>query len=164
MCISYLRHFRWGGKRLQKFYVFYVYYSLVALQEVGSHVIDTSQILKNAKKLNVLSAICGSCFTREVAKRNTTIADGEDKQSAAPNLTIEGNEEHLFRGTGAIALDTKDEIYDEEGTPIDAEVTIVIKVNKNSNSTVILKKLLLDKLKDLQVELNEKRDQQVQTK
>lgn len=49
-------------------------------------------------------------------------------------------------------------MYDEEGTPIDAEITITIKVNKNSNSTVVVKKLLMDNLENLQVGLKENQE------
>lgn len=121
-------------------------------QDASSHAIDTANILIATKKLNALAAACKSCFKEGADNKNLTTA--EDTSEAA-NLTIEENAERIFTGVGKLALNNEEEVFDEEGTPIDAEVTIIIKVNKNSNSTVVVKKLLLENLGNLQFDIGE---------
>lgn len=108
-----------------------------------------------AKKLNILAATCKSCFTEETNKKNATTTTENESTPAATNLTIEDEIEPIFKGVGKVALKNEEEMYDDEGTPIDAEITIIIKVNKNSNNTVVVKKLLLDNLGNLQLGLGE---------
>lgn len=81
----------------------------------------------------------------------------ENSSLVTPNLNLQLKPEPIFYGLGKIALNHEEEMFDEEGTPIDAEVTIVIKLNKNSNGTAVVKKLLLDNLENLQMDLKEKR-------
>lgn len=114
-----------------------------------SHAIDPIKISKGDKKLSVLATLCESCF-EEGEKRNTTSTEKDDDLLKMPNLNLEAKPEHIFHGIGKIALNNQDEMFDEEGTPIDAEVTIVIKLNKNSNSNTVVKKFFLDNLENLE--------------
>lgn len=122
------------------------------LQEVQSHAIDPIKILKDDKKLSVLATICESCFL-EGEKKNTTNTEEDNGAPRLPNLNLEGKP--IFHGIGKIAFKNEEAMYDEEGTPIDAEVTIVIKLNQNSNSNKVVKKLLLDNLENIEENLKQ---------
>lgn len=121
-----------------------------------SHAIDPTKIMKDANNLGTLATLCESCYKENNIKNLTSTE--EDTSMVPPNLNLGTKTEQIFRGIGKIALDDKAEMFDEEGIPIDAEVTIIIKINKNSNSTVTLKKILLENLEDLQVGLKQKDD------
>lgn len=122
------------------------------LQEVQSHAIDPIKILKDDKKLSVLTTICESCFL-EGEKRNTTSTEEDNGAIRIPNLNLE--RKPIFHGIGKIAFKNEEEMFDEEGTPIDAEVTIVIKLNQNSNSNKVVKKLILGNFENIEKNLKQ---------
>lgn len=109
--------------------------------------------MKDVDKLGVLATLCETCFLDNDGK-NLTSTEKENTLTL-PNLFPQ----HSIRGFGKITMNSEEEMYDKEGTPIDAEVTIIVKVNKNIiNNSTVAKKLLMDKLDTLAQNLKEIRE------
>lgn len=56
----------------------------------------------------------------------------------------------------AVKEEEDEEVYEEEGATIDAEVTITIKLNNNTNNTILVKKLEPQQMEEVREFLSKK--------